>query len=58
MFICFAFMYFCVPLACPVHMKQQESMIFPLTGVLDGFKLQCESWELNSGPLEKTKQFS
>lgn len=31
----------------------QKNIRYPGTGVTDGFKLPCEYWELNLGPLKK-----
>lgn len=51
---CFACMYFCI-LYCVygVGGGGQKNIRYPGTGVTDGFKLPCEYWELNLGPLKE-----
>lgn len=38
---------------CMGFFEGQKNIRYPGTGVTDGFKLPCEYWELNLGPLKK-----
>lgn len=38
---------------CMGFFEGQKNIRYPGTGVTDGFKLPCECWELNLGPLKK-----
>lgn len=35
-----------------VHLKSEEGIRSPKTGVMDGCELPCGFWELNPGPLQ------
>lgn len=45
-------MYVCVPCVYGFF-EGQKNIRYPRTGVTDDFKLPCEYWELNLGPLKK-----
>lgn len=46
-------MYICETKSCLVPKKQGEDIEFPVTGVVDGYKLSSMCWELNLDPLQE-----